>query len=142
MLRLAAKHDKLLRVPAIDMLKDSAPREGFFEDHQYEAGRRLRPADLQVAVAIMHTYGWRRREVLALERRQLDLEAGTLRLEPGTTRNSEGKITGHKTESVHRRYAIVSDADLQEAARKLAGIIPSISTGQDVDARSVTVQTR
>jgi hypothetical protein len=31
------------------------------------------------------------------------------------------KITGHKTEAVYRRYAIVSDADLQEAARKLAG---------------------
>ncbi len=33
------------------------------------------------------------------------------------------KITGHKTESVYRRYAIVSDADLQEASRKLAGTI-------------------
>ena len=31
------------------------------------------------------------------------------------------KITGHKTENVYRRYAIVSDADLQEAARRLAG---------------------
>jgi integrase len=31
------------------------------------------------------------------------------------------KITGHKTESVYRRYAIVSDADLQEATRKLTG---------------------
>jgi len=31
------------------------------------------------------------------------------------------KITGHKTEAVYRRYAIVSDAYLQEAARRLAG---------------------
>lgn len=30
------------------------------------------------------------------------------------------KITDHKTESVYRRYAIVSDADLHEAARRLA----------------------
>ncbi len=154
------------------------------------------------------------REILSLERRQLDLKAGTLRLEPGTTKNGEGrvglpypgasgapgaaagargrppaaarahravsvsaprrpapswrsgryprcgfakrwrkacaeagvpgriphdfrrtavrnleradvarsvamKITGHKTESVYRRYTIVSDADLQEATRRL-----------------------
>jgi integrase len=30
------------------------------------------------------------------------------------------KLTGHKTENVYRRYAIVSDADLKDAARRLA----------------------
>ena len=30
------------------------------------------------------------------------------------------KITGHKTETYCRRYSIVSDAELQEAARELA----------------------
>jgi hypothetical protein len=30
------------------------------------------------------------------------------------------KISGHKTEAVYRRYAIVSEADLLEAARKIA----------------------
>ena len=30
------------------------------------------------------------------------------------------KLTGHKTESVYRRYAIVSDADLQDATRRLS----------------------
>jgi integrase len=216
----ACRHEKLLRVPAIEMLAEAPPRQGFFEDHQYEAVRRQLPVDLQVAVAIMHTYGWRKREVLGLERRQLDLKIGTLRLEPGTTKNAEGrlvyltpslktmlaaqverveslqkrlgrivpalfphggrgtragtprqglsrrwlsaceaagvpghllhdfrrtavrnmerrgvarsvamKITGHRTESVYRRYAIGSDADLQDAARKLAGISTGTTTG-------------
>jgi integrase len=31
------------------------------------------------------------------------------------------KLTGHKTENVYRRYAIVSPADLEAAALKLAG---------------------
>jgi hypothetical protein len=30
------------------------------------------------------------------------------------------KLTGHRTESVYRRYAIVSDADLQAASERLA----------------------
>jgi hypothetical protein len=30
------------------------------------------------------------------------------------------KLTGHKTESVYRRYAIVSKADLTEGVEKLA----------------------
>ena len=30
------------------------------------------------------------------------------------------KMVGHRTEAIYRRYAIVSDADLQDAAKKLA----------------------
>ena len=37
------------------------------------------------------------------------------------------KLTGHKTESVYRRYAIVSDADLQDATRKLTGTFSGTS---------------
>lgn len=50
------------------------------------------------------------------------------------------KITGHKTESVYRRYAIVSDADLREATEKLdhehisghsqAGVVDSASVNR------------
>ena len=30
------------------------------------------------------------------------------------------KLTGHKTESIYKRYAIVSEADLSEGLKKLA----------------------
>jgi hypothetical protein len=74
MLRLAYENGKLLRLPVIRKLKEAAPREGFFERDQFEAvHRRLdnRP-DLQVAITIAYTFGWRmQNEVLALERRHL-----------------------------------------------------------------------
>lgn len=41
------------------------------------------------------------------------------------------KLTGHKTENVYRRYAIVSPADLRASAEKLSG-----------DNRRVSVETR
>ena len=50
----------------------------------------------------------------------------------GVPRSVAMKITGHKTESVYRRYAIVSDADLQEAARRLAGTFPGTFGRSDV----------
>jgi integrase len=39
----------------------------------------------------------------------------------GVPRSVAMKLTGHKTESVYRRYAIVDKTQLQEAAAKLAG---------------------
>ena len=46
--------------------------------------------------------------------------------------------TGHKTERVYRRYAIVSDAELQEAARKLAGTIAG-PAAPALDSRPATL---
>jgi integrase len=230
MLRLAYENGKLARLPLLRKLKEAAPRQGFFERHEYEAVRRhLRP-DLQVAAAIAYTYGWRMQsEVLTLERRHLDLLAGTLRLDPGMTKNDEArvvyltrelaalltaqvervdglqrqtgriipflfphpsgrfrgqriddfrkawatacrragvpgrlrhdfrrtavrnmeregvprsvatKLTGHKTEAVYRRYAIVSDADLKAAAARLDGYNGGDNRGIGLDGGAVTL---
>jgi integrase len=58
----------------------------------------------------------------------------------GVARSVAMKITGRKTESVCRRYAIVSDADLREATEKLdhehisghsqAGVVDSASVNR------------
>lgn len=40
----------------------------------------------------------------------------------GVPRSVAMKLTGHKTESVYRRYAIVSETDLSEGVRKLASL--------------------
>src|SRR4030095_11879806 len=93
MFKLAYEIGKLLRPPVIRKLRESGPRQGFFEHKQYQKIRRYLPADLQVAITIAYTFGWRMQsEVLTLERRQLDLKLGALRLEPGTTKNNEGRL--------------------------------------------------
>jgi hypothetical protein len=57
----------------------------------------------------------------------------------GVPRFVATKLTGHKTEAVYRRYAIVNDADLRDASLRLAGTFPGTSGGARVDALSVSV---
>jgi integrase len=45
----------------------------------------------------------------------------------GVSRSVAMAITGHKTETVYRRYAIVSSGDLAEAARKLQAMTGTIT---------------
>ena len=42
----------------------------------------------------------------------------------GVPRSVATQLTGHKTESVYRRYAIVAEADLREGVAKLASLAP------------------
>ncbi len=60
----------------------------------------------------------------------------------GVPRSVAMKLTGNKTESVYRRHAIVSDADLQEASRRLAGTFSGTSGQVDVDSRQTSGQNR
>jgi integrase len=47
----------------------------------------------------------------------------------GVPRSWAMKLTGHKTESVYLRYAIVSEADLSEGVRKLAALTLKLGEG-------------
>jgi integrase len=53
----------------------------------------------------------------------------------GVPRSVAMKLTGHKTESVYRRYAIVSEADLSEGVAKLAALHES--NGSNAESRRV-----
>jgi integrase len=60
----------------------------------------------------------------------------------GVSRSVAMKMTGHKTEAVYRRYAIVSESDLHEAAIKLGGSSERASgtkTGTVQELRPVAV---
>jgi integrase len=56
----------------------------------------------------------------------------------GVPRSVAMKLTGHKTESVYRRYAIVSEADLSEGLKKLAAFHERDAKAMD-KTRTVTV---
>lgn len=56
----------------------------------------------------------------------------------GVPRSVATKLTGHRTESLYRRYAIVSDADLCDASAKLApGTFPGTVTATAPRSRGI-----
>jgi integrase len=90
--------------------------------------KRWQTAVVKAGVPGRIPHDFRRTAVRNLERR-------------GVARSVAMKITGHKTESVYRRYAIVSDADLREATEKLDhGHISGHSQAGVVDSASVNRQ--
>jgi len=93
MLRLGYERDKVGKLPVIHKLAEAAPRSGFFERTDFDAVRRQLRPDLQCAVTIAHSYGWRMQsEVLSLTLSQVNLSAGTLRINPGGSKSGEGRI--------------------------------------------------
>jgi integrase len=123
MLRLGLEHHKLVRLPIVHKPKEAAPRAGFFEADAFRAVRAHLPPDLQVAVTIAYTFGWRMQsEVLPLEARQLDLAAGTVRLDPGTTKNDEGRVVYLTPEL--RELLTAHVERVQALSRELERVVP------------------
>ena len=62
----------------------------------------------------------------------------------GISRSVAMKLTGHKTEAVYRRYAIVAESDLREAGTKLAATLETspatASLGDNSGDNSVTAR--
>ena len=94
-LRHAVHNSKLVRLPDLRKIKlrEADPRAGFFEQPQFDAVRRRLPVDLQAAITVAYSYGWRMQsEVLSLDRRHLDLQAGTLTLDACMTKNGKARV--------------------------------------------------
>ena len=79
--------------PRISLLREAAPRSGFFEREQYESVLKDLPTEIQPVISFAYITGWRiASEVLPLEWRQVDFGAGEVRLDAGTTKNGEGRV--------------------------------------------------
>jgi integrase len=67
-------------------------RTGFFEREQFDAVLKHLPEPLRPLAVFFYFSGWRSREVLSLEWRQVDFTAGTVTLNVGTTKNGKGRV--------------------------------------------------
>ncbi len=87
---LAIQQGRIAMRPHIAMLKESAPRSGFFEREQFESVLRHLPEELRGPVEFAGITGWRiASEILPMEWRQVNFEAGEVTLDAGVTKNGE-----------------------------------------------------
>jgi integrase len=92
-LGMEATPRKVTFVPKFPNIAPNNVRKGFFEHDAFERVlAELREPALRTLAIVGYWLGWRKGELLGLERRQVDLDAGTVRLDPGTTKNKEGRV--------------------------------------------------
>ena len=85
MLQLAVRGGQLAQRPVFpERLVENGPRQGFFEHAEYEAVRRYLPPPYQDVLDFAYYSGWRKREILELEWREVDTAGGVVRLSPDT----------------------------------------------------------
>jgi integrase len=79
--RLAHRDGKLLHVPYVPKLQESEARRGFFERAEFEAVREQLPEHMRPLLTFYYFTGWRNREALTLEVRQVNIDDGVVMLD-------------------------------------------------------------
>jgi len=127
MLNLGAKQTppKVDRVPYIPLLKESHPRQGFFEHAEFIALRDALPDYLKGFVTFAYKTGWRVSEISNLKWGQVNLDQGIVRLDPGETKNDEGR-TLYLDEELKEVFV-----KQWETRRKGGKLIPYVFTNHD-----------
>ncbi len=96
---LAMRARKVFSRPHIEMLKEPAPRSGFFEYSEFVKVRDLLPAEIQPLIEFIYITGWRwNSEARVLEWNQVDFQHGTVTIAPGRTKGGEGRTFVMTTE--------------------------------------------
>ena len=91
MFNLARQDDKIRVAPHFPMLKESAPRQGFFERGQYDALSGALPDYLRLPVAMGYFTGMRAGEIFSLRWDQVDLLSESINLRAGETKNDAAR---------------------------------------------------
>jgi len=89
---IAQINGKLSITPKIQLLKESAPRSGFFTIEEVEKILEHLPAYLHPVIWFAFYTGWRKSEILNLQWSHVDLVAGEIRIPPGESKNDDPRI--------------------------------------------------
>lgn len=73
-------------------LRESPPRQGFFEHTEYLAVRRHLPLPFRDVLDFAYYSGWRKREILELRWDEVDLEGEVIRLAPARSKTGLGRV--------------------------------------------------
>lgn len=93
MFRIGHQAQKISWLPPFPRrLAENNVRTGFVDDHQFATlTAAASELWLRAFLEIAYTYGWRKRELLNLCVRQVDVLNRSLRLDAGTTKNDDGR---------------------------------------------------
>ena len=93
MFRIAVQLGQLSRMPPFPQrLEERPPRQGFFEHAEYAAIRSHLPLPYQDVLDFAYFSGWRRREILGLSWREVDLDGGVIRLDPERSKSKLSRV--------------------------------------------------
>ena len=121
---LGVQNGKLIQKVYVPMLKESSPRSGFFERHQFESVCAHLPEPLRPVVTFAYITGWRKSEILGLQWRNIDFQAGRVTLDAGTTKNDAARTFPFTQELQALLEGQKTDTDALQ--RKLGTVIPWI----------------
>lgn len=81
-----------MRVPIFPRLRVKNARQGFFEDHEFNAVISHIDPELAPLLRFLWFTGWREGETKSLTWANVDFSVGCVRLEVGTTKNEDGRV--------------------------------------------------
>jgi integrase len=88
--RLAAKEEKLSRLPHFPMLREDNVRRGFFEREEFDRVAAALPDPICDVARFAYLTGWRKGEIVRMTWDQLDRAAGEVRL--FDSKNGRGRV--------------------------------------------------
>jgi integrase len=91
MFNIQREDGTLQNIPHFPMVKEAAPRQGFFERADYDKLFAVLPDHLRVPFAIGYFSGMRAGEILGLEWDQVDFLRNIIRLRAGETKNDDSR---------------------------------------------------